>query len=79
MGINLFKLQGMGDTLQSRLEDDKVIIDSLLNTIKGLDKEVTHDELFKLCLGNIMKDAKGHLNPVYVNGMVKKYLDNYIK
>ena len=79
MGINLFKLQGMGDTLQSRLEDDKVIVDSLLNTIKGLDKEVTHDELFKLCLVNIKKDGKGNLNPVYVNGMVKKYLDKYTK
>lgn len=79
MGIDLFKLQGMGNTLQSRLEDDKVIIDSLLITIKSLDKEITHDELFKLCLGNIMKDGKGHMNPVYVIGMVKKYLDKYIK
>lgn len=76
--IKLHKLQGIEGTLQAMLENDKIIIDSLLKTIKSLDEEITYDELFKLCLCNVMKDGKGHFNPAYVNEMIKIQLD-YIK
>lgn len=79
MKIDVFKLQGSGGTLQSRLEDDKIIVESMLNTIRSLKEDIDQVELFKLCLANVMKDSKGHMNPNYANNVIKHYLERYIK